>query len=283
MTIPFTHNEPYHGPVQAVVLDWAGTAVDHGSLGPLEVFRRAFASLGVAAEPAEIRPFMGLKKIDHVRGMFALESMVAKWRQAWGTTPGEAEVEHVYALLEPMMVEAVADHATPIPGLLDTVAALRRRGIGIGSCTGYTRSMMEVLVPAAARQGYAPDFWTCSTDVPAGRPFPWMCYQNALALETYPMAAMLKVGDTVSDIHEGLNAGMWCVGVTRSGVELGLSVADAAALPREELQSRLQDIGRRFKDAGAHYVIGSVADLLPVVDALEERLLRGELPLCPLY
>ena len=33
--------------LKAVILDWAGTMVDHGSLAPLAVFRRAFAGIGV--------------------------------------------------------------------------------------------------------------------------------------------------------------------------------------------------------------------------------------------
>lgn len=281
MKTPYIHTSPYTGSVQAVVLDWAGTAVDHGCLGPAEVFRRAFEAHGVAVSLEEIRPFMGLKKIDHVRGMLALPAVAEKWRSANGSDADEKAVETVYASTEPLMIEAVTTHATPIPGVVETTDRLRKRGVAVGSCTGYTRPMMEALTPVAKQHGYAPDFWNCSSDVPAGRPWPWMCLQNAIALQTYPMESMVKIGDTVTDIQEGRNAGMWCVGVTRTGNELGLSEDDVASLPADELASRLQVIATRLLQAGAHFVVASVADIEPVIDTIENLLSQGRTPLFP--
>lgn len=46
-----------------------------------------------------------------------------------------------------------------------------------------------------------------------GRPYPWMCYKNAMELCVYPMNHMIKVGDTVSDMKEGRNlwnVDSWC-------------------------------------------------------------------------
>ncbi len=275
----FIRTARYRGPVRAVVLDWAGTAVDHGSIGPMAVFGEVFAAYGLPVGLEEIRPFMGLMKKDHIRGMLALPSITARWLDRFGRLPGEADVEALYADTEPMMVRAVANHAEPVPGLPETVALLRDQGIAVGSSTGYTRPMMEVLVPAAAGYGYSPDFWTCSSDVPAGRPWPWMCYLNAMHLGVHPMEAMLKVGDTVIDVHEGLNAGMWTVAVTRTGNELGLTADQAAALHPAELAVRLDLAADKLRAAGAHYVIEGVWELPVVIEDVESRLAAGELPL----
>ena len=35
---------------------------------------------------------------------------------------------------------------------------------------------------------------------------------------------------------------------------------------------------KKLERAGAHYVVDSVADLMPVIGAIEERLARGERP-----
>ena len=279
MESPFLYHRPYTGPIRAVVLDWAGTAVDYGCRGPVRVFVDVFASEGVDVTEAEARAFMGLAKKDHIRAMCGLETVSERWRRVRGSAPDESDVDRMYRTTEPLMVAAAARHAEPIPGLLDTAKALRERGIRIGTSTGYTRPMMDALAPEAAKRGYRPDATVCAGDVPAGRPFPWMCYRNAMELGVYPMAAMLKVGDTISDIQEGRNAGMWTAGVTRSGNEMGLSEAEVDALDPGELGRRLSEIERRFRDAGAHFVIESVRDLIPVVDAAERRLARGETPL----
>lgn len=268
----------YTGPLLAAVLDWAGTAVDYGCLGPAAVFVDVFKKFDIDVSYDDARQFMGLEKKTHIRHMCHLPAVADQWRQTHGRTPGETEVDAIYAETEPMMVGAIARHAEPIPGVLDAVAALRARDIRIGSCTGYTAPMMDVLVPVAHAKGYAPDAVVCSSDVPAGRPYPWMCFLNAMKLSIYPMAAMVKIGDTISDIQEGLNAGMWTIGLTRSGNELGLSEAAADALDPEDLAGRLAAIDARYREAGVHYVADGIWGVLPIIDEISGRLAEGERP-----
>ncbi|WP_235185516.1 phosphonoacetaldehyde hydrolase [Desulfonatronum thiodismutans] len=273
-----TRRRDYSGPVRAVILDWAGTTVDYGCIGPTEVFRRAFAGFSVSVGDEEIRAFMGLKKIDHVRAMTHMETVSARWRQVHGRDPNEQDVRNIYARIEPLMLDVVTDHAELIPGVRNLVAVLRAKDIRIGSTTGYTRSMVERLMASAADQGYKPDTVVCSTDVPAGRPYPWMSYVNAMTLNVFPMAAMIKIGDTVADIEEGLNAGMWTIGLTMSGNELGLSRREAESLDPEELNSRLDVIAQRFRRAGAHYTARGVWQVPPLIEEIELRLSRGVRP-----
>jgi len=51
-----------------------------------------------------------------------------------------------------------------------------------------------------------------------------------------------------------------------------------AALTREEQQRRRAAAADRLYQAGAHYVVDSVADLQPVLDDIAARLARGERP-----
>jgi phosphonoacetaldehyde hydrolase len=273
-----TPKSAYDGPVRGVVLDWAGTAVDYGCMGPAAVFVEVFRKFDVAVTAAEARRFMGLMKKDHLRSMCRLPAVAAAWRAVHGRGPGEEDVEALYAETEPMMVSAIAGHAEPIPGLLEFVEELRRKGVRIGSSTGYTRPMMDVLAPAARRNGYRPDAVVTPSDVPSGRPQPWMCYLNAIRLQVYPLASMVKIGDTVSDIHEGLNAGMWTVGLTRSGNMLGLTPQEIDRLDPAELACRLQAADHTLRQAGAHYTAEGIWEALPAIEAIEERLSRGEQP-----
>ncbi len=275
----FIRNKQYTGNVQALVLDWAGTAVDYGCLGPVAVFLEVFAKQGVETSLAEARAFMGLMKKDHIRGMCNTPSVIEKWQAVHGRKPDESDVDLMYADTEPMMVAILNRFADPIPGLLESIAHFRDMDLKIGSSTGYTGPMMDVLVPEAAKKGYAPDSIVCSSDVPAGRPYPWMCYQNTLNLQVYPMEAMVKIGDTVTDIQEGLNAGMWTIGLTRSGNELGLSKEEADSLPADVLNEKLDKIGQRFLDAGAHFVAPDITHCARIIDEINDRLSQGAVPL----
>lgn len=274
-----TPHTPYTGPLKGAILDWAGTAVDYGCIGPAAVFVDVFKKFNVDATIDEARQFMGLMKKDHIRGMLNLPSIRKRWEAAHKRAPEENDVDALYLETEPMMVSAILCHGELIPGLLETVAGMRGLGMKIGSCTGYTSPMMAVLAPLAMRQGYEPDAMKCSADVPRGRPYPWMCYLNAIEMDIYPMSALVKIGDTVSDIQEGLNAGMWTIGLTQSGNELGMTREAAEALPEMALNEKLTIIESRFLDAGVHYTAKGIWECLPLIDDINRRLANGEQPL----
>jgi phosphonoacetaldehyde hydrolase len=71
---------------------------------------------------------------------------------------------------------------------------------------------------------------------------------------------------------------MWTVGLAMSGNEIGLPLAELRALPAGERESRRQRAYTRMRQSGAHYVVDSIADLIPCLDAIEDRLARGERP-----
>ncbi|WP_428560239.1 MAG: phosphonoacetaldehyde hydrolase [Solidesulfovibrio sp. DCME] len=273
-------NLPQLQHVKAVVLDWAGTVVDHGCLGPVAVFLEVFKRQGVAVTAAQARKPMGLMKKDHVRAMTRDPEVAAAWRAVHGRAPDENDVEAMYRLTEPLMVGCIAAHAEPIVGALEAVAAFRAMGLGIGSTTGYTRPMMDVMTREAAARGYVPDSMVCSSDVPAGRPSPFMCYRAALDLAVYPFWGMVKIGDTVADVAEGRNAGMWTIALTLRGNEMGLTQGELAALPAAEKAARLAVVEDRLRGAGADYLAPDLAACPAILAAIEARLARGERPGC---
>jgi phosphonoacetaldehyde hydrolase len=77
-----------------------------------------------------------------------------------------------------------------------------------------------------------------------------MCLRNAEKLGIYPMEACVKIGDTIPDVEEGLNAGMWTIGLAKSGNELGMNEREIAALPADRLQAGLERAYRRMAAAG---------------------------------
>ena len=274
----FLFRRSYCGPVKAVILDWAGTAVDYGSFAPTAVFLRLFESRGVKITPEDARSGMGLMKKDHLRKILARPSVVEAWVDVHNVPPSEADIDDLFENFIPLQLSVLKDYANPIPGCLEAISALRRRGIKVGSTTGYIRSMMDVLAPEALVRGYAPDCIVCPDEVPAGRPYPWMCYQNAMQMGIYPLDAIIKIGDTIPDIEEGLNAGMWTIGLAITGNLMGLSEAGVKSLAVNELETRLKDVSAQLYRAGAHYVVDGIGDCLPIIEDISVRLAHGERP-----
>jgi phosphonoacetaldehyde hydrolase len=274
----FVYRRAYRGGLKAVILDWAGTTVDYGSFAPTAAFIRVFARQGVTIDIAHARAPMGLMKKDHLRAITRLGEVAARWQSVHGRSCTETDVERMFADFVPLQIECLAEYAEPIPGVREAVNAFRAAGLKIGSTTGYTREMMNVLVPEARKRGYEPDAWVAASDVSAGRPNPWMCYRNALELGVFPLEAIVKIGDTLVDIDEGLNAGMWTIGLTLTGNELGLPQAEVEALSPEVRAARRQEIATRMFRAGAHYVADGLWDTAAALNDIRRRLANGEHP-----
>jgi phosphonoacetaldehyde hydrolase len=261
-----------------VVFDWAGTTVDHGSQAPLVPFMRAFATCGVEITQEEARGPMGLHKKDHIRALLQMPGVAQRWRARHGHDADENNIEELYRVFMPLQLEVVDAFAGLVAGLLDCVGVLRQRNIALGATTGYFRAAAQRVYRAAALQGYKPDRCICAEEVPSGRPAPWMIFRIMEALGVFPPASVVKVGDTVPDIGEGLSAGAWSVGVLRSSSEVGCTEKDWDALPRSEQVRRVATCREKLLAAGAHAVVETLAELPAVLDDIDARLGRGEKP-----
>ncbi|MGL5757918.1 phosphonoacetaldehyde hydrolase [Plesiomonas sp.] len=266
--------------VNALILDWAGTVVDFGSFAPTSIFVEAFSvAYDFPVSLEEARQPMGLGKWAHIEALSRLPSVAQRWFTQFGRPMDKSDIDMIYQTFMPLQIEAVKFFATPIPGVLPVLNQLRDQGMRIGSCSGYPRPVMEVLVPVAAQHGYAPDHWVASDDLAAGaRPGPWMALANVLALGIDAVQHCVKVDDSVPGITEGLNAGMWTVGLAVSGNEFGATWEAFSAMSAAEIAERRQPASDKLRAAGAHYVIDTLADIIPVIEDINRRLQNGERP-----
>lgn len=256
---------------KAVVFDWAGTMIDFGSFAPMGVFVKAFGTFGITATIDQARGPMGKPKWDHIRDMMNDPDIAAQWAAKYGAAPADADVDRVYEVFVPMNEEVVADFADLVPGAASMVKTLRDKGLKIGSTTGYTRSIMERVLPKAARQGYAPDNLVCADDLPEGRPGPLGMYKCFVDLVVYPPQAVIKVDDTEPGIAEGVAAGCVTVGLALSGNYAGKTPQELEALTSDEIDALRAFATEKLKQAGADHVIDTVADLPALIEKLEAR------------
>jgi phosphonoacetaldehyde hydrolase len=274
----FRYRRTYTGKVQACILDWAGTTMDFGCLAPAFAFVEVFKRQGVPITVEEARAPMGAHKRVHIHQITEMDPVRQRWQEKHGRLPDDSDVETMYGEFIPLQLDCLSAYSDLIPGTLEAVEAMRGRGIKIGTTTGYTTEMTAINAADAERQGYVPDSTVCANELPLGRPYPHMCLQNLINLGVDCVQACVKVDDTITGIEEGLNAGMWSIALAVSGNEVGLSLTDWQALSGDE-QKRLR--GRaydRLRPSGAHYVIDSIADLMPCIDDIDARLAHGETP-----
>jgi phosphonoacetaldehyde hydrolase len=247
--------------IRAVILDWSGTTVDYGSRAPALAFVEVFRRRGIEITVEEARGPMGRAKREHLVALVGLPRIAKLWRERFSRGPSDADVQAIYDDFLPFLKRTLASHTAVIPGVAEAIAECRSRGLKIGSTTGYSRELMDVVIPLAVQAGYAPDVVVCSDEVAVARPAPWMNFRAAEALGVYPMSAILIVDDTPVGIEAAKHAGGIAVAVTQTGNAVGLSESEVAALAPQELKRKLHETEEMFRAAGADIVIKSVAEL----------------------
>jgi len=274
----FTYSRTYHGPIRCVIFDWAGTTMDFGCMAPAVVFCKVFEEKGVSISMEEARIPMGAHKKVHIGLICEIPSVRRRWTEVHGSEPTDTDVDEMFARFVPLQEACLSEYSQLIPGTLEVVAECRKRGYKIGSTSGYLPGMLAINLADAQKQGYSPDATFGAGDVPRGRPFGHMVIRNMLELDISPVQSVVKIDDTLTGIEEGLNAGGWAIGLAISGNEVGVSLKEWDAFSEDVKQKHRDRIYPTMYQRGAHYVIDSIADLMPCLDDIEARMRRGDKP-----
>lgn len=276
----FTYGRVYRGKVKALILDWSGTTADAYVVAPAVVFVDVFKRKNVEISMAEARGPMGLRKDLHIKALTENPVIAERWKGVHGSYPGQSDVDAMFADFVPLQLECLRKYTDLLPGVAEVTQRVQATGVKIGSTTGFTRSMVDILEEEAAKQGYHPDASVAGDEVIHGaRPAPHMVYKNLDMLGIDPIQSVIKVDDTASGVGEALNAGCWGVGVARYSNYMDVDTPEEGeALSDSEIARRMAISRDILEKTGAHYVIDSLADIEAVIDDVNIRLARGEKP-----
>ncbi|MDK6369336.1 MULTISPECIES: phosphonoacetaldehyde hydrolase [Aerococcus] len=251
--------------IKLLICDWAGTTVDYGCFAPIQALKLAFDKADIPVNDEELRQPMGMGKKDHIRTMLDMPRIQEAWTEAYGKASTESDVETIYANFNAAILETLKapEYAEPKPGVVEGIEKLRQAGLHIGATTGYTAEMMELVEPAAADQGYAPDYSVTSEAVgQLGRPYPYMIFANMAHFEIESVDQVIKIGDTLTDIKEGQHAGVLSCAVIEGSSEMALSQEEFEALSANEQDQLKEQIRQKLLEAGADQVFDRFEDLV---------------------
>lgn len=261
--------------IEGIILDWAGTTVDFGCFAPVNVFLEIFHNAGIEVTQEEARKPMGMLKRDHIKAMLRMPRIRSAWKEKHGCEYDEQDVDTLYEEFKPMLMSSLHKYTDPITGVIETIETIREMGLKIGSTTGYTDSMMETVVKCAKDKGYSPDCYiTPDSTHSIGRPYPYMIYKNMETLKLSASWKVIKIGDTIADIKEGFNAGVWSVGVIVGSSQMGLSYEEYMKLDETDRGTRMATVKKQYIDAGADFVIDTIKDLPMLIEKID-RLITG--------
>ena len=95
-----------------------------------------------------------------------------------------------------------------------------------------------------------------------------MIYQNMIDLAIPSVDNVVKVGDTIADIKEGVNAKVWTVGLITGSNEMGLSEEEYNRRSADELAGLKHEVRERMLAAGAHFVLDNITELPACIEKI---------------
>jgi|SRR5215831_7051468 len=188
--------------VDLVIFDLAGTTVEDRGEVPA-AFTGALAEHGICISP---------EQLENVRGGSKREAILQF------IPPGPERLSRaasVYATFRAQLTDRYQSSGVhPVAGAAKTFRSLRERGVRVAANTGFDRATTTLLLDALGWSEGIFDAVVCGDDVRQGRPAPYLIFRAMEAALATSVQRVANVGDTVSDLHAGHNAGVgWNVGV----------------------------------------------------------------------
>jgi phosphonatase-like hydrolase len=186
--------------ISLMVFDVAGTTVNDEGNAVAHCVCDAMRDAGFQVELKDVDPVMGVPKPLAIRSLLS---------DRLGCAPEAQLVGRIHADFQQRMVThyRTAPSVRPVNHAESVFEALRRLGVRVTLDTGFDRLILDTILQRLGWDKGAIDDSITSDEVDAGRPAPDMIRTLMRRAGVTDPAAVGKVGDSVSDIEEGLNAG----------------------------------------------------------------------------
>jgi len=269
----------------AVFTELEGVLLDVGCQVTIQAMIQIFQERNVeitdvdaASKPDKLVGHDVTCKKTHLRHVL-MDVVAKKWEAVNGAAPTEWDVEALFKEY-PRCMEEHLKRAKAAPGSVEAITDLQSQGIKCSVASNFDSSTMDAWQRVAHANGFELDGCMSCSDVPnPGKdgfscvlPQPWRCHAMAARLGIYPMSTTIRVSATPYGVEEGLNAGMWTVAVSTTGL------AEPFEGPGETDDHRVNRVNESFYRLGCHYVIDGVWDLPKTVEKIQARMEAGETP-----
>ncbi len=228
------------GPIQLVVFDMAGTTIEDSGGRVLRCLIETTRSLDLPGTEEELNALMGMDK----REVFGL---LAERRYPQDVVRANQVADSALTNFVARMRATYEDKLTPMPGVEETFTFLRKRGISVATDTGFDATIGGLIMERLNWLGRLVDCAIYSSDVSRGRPAPYMIFRAMERLNVHDVRQVMKIGDSPSDLEEGMNAGCGEVIGVLSGAHTAITLG---AYPHTRLIQSVADLPLLFDKKG---------------------------------
>lgn len=219
--------------IKLAVFDMAGTTIDDGG-AVYRALRSAVEERGASVADADLQTWMGTDKVEAITQLLRLG----------GVPASGSVVPDTFGRFREILADTYRETPpVPIEGVVEALRELRARGVRVALTTGFDDAVALPLLDALGwsigpDEADTVDTVVTTSDVPAGRPAPYMIHRAMERTGVVDVREVLAAGDTVVDVRAGRNAGVVAVGVCTGALSRG----DLEAEPHDHVLDGVRDV-----------------------------------------
>lgn len=189
--------------IKLVVFDIAGTTLQDDNI-VFKAFQDSFLEYGLLPSTELINKVMGLSKPTAI--LFILKELSIKSKINLDSVEF---CNHILFKFRKKIIDYYSDplNTIEIPGTSKTFEELHKKDIKVALDTGFSSDITALIMRNVIGWKDLVDMTVSSDEVKQGRPYPYMIFKIMESLQIESVKEVMKVGDTISDIMEGINAG----------------------------------------------------------------------------
>jgi phosphoglycolate phosphatase len=188
----------------------AGTTIDDHGLVYLAL-RQSVEETGASVADADLQQWMGTDKLTAIGALMRLGGIEPS------PTSAAVAFERFHAILA---AHYRAEPPVPLPGVEDALRTLRAHGVAVALTTGFDDEVAQPLLEALGWEvGSHVDAVVTTSDVPAGRPAPYLIFRAMERTGIDDVRDVLAAGDTLVDLGAARNAGVTAIGVLSGALD----------------------------------------------------------------
>jgi phosphonoacetaldehyde hydrolase len=262
----------------ALIINITGILADCGWTYHRNAISEVFEERGIKLKDTYIVNTCGLPLNQQIRKIINNKNTLKEWIKQLKSKPNEDSINEISLAVNRKIISATDKEDYMIDEMVKRVNKLFKKGYIIALTSEYDRETSTVIEnKLKSNKCNFHKLYTYNSYI-APFPHPFVCYQTAIDFNIFPMQTFLRVGDTQHHNLESFFAGTWSVSVLKTGVFSGLNKNRLKKRGILKIDKKSKSISKKLKKSGAHYTINTLDEIMWVIEDINYRLSRQELP-----
>ncbi len=268
---------------EVLLINITGVLADCGWTYHRKAINEVFENKGIKIRDKQVVDTCGLPLYQQIVKLLNHKNVLAEWVKTFKSKPDQTIYNELNVAIATKILEVLNQEEYFLSDLKNRINKLFNKGYKVIFTTEYNKDTAKLIEDRLRESKYNFHKLYTYDDFNADYPHPLLCYKIAIDLNKFPIETFVRIGDTKYHNIEASYAGAWAVSTLTTGPFSGLDKIKLKKKGRLKSDKKIKAISKKLKRSGAHYTINTFDEIMWVLEDINYKLSKHELPNCLLY